>query len=157
MFCFFRKSPKKVVKKQFLIWYEGCMMFLVNEQHLLDEPRPKLGACLFLLGSIDYLCQNYHIDDVDFAKIADSLLQKVGFPSWLIATVTANFYLKDNKPKFALEANLEGGKRIGEFLRGENKLAPYVFSSLVREWAENPDLTAEETPLFEQFSSKDKT
>ena len=140
------------MKKQFLIWYEACMMFLVNEQHLLDGPRPKLAACLFFLGSIDYLCQNYHINDVDFAKISDPLLQKVGFPSWLIATVTVNFYLKDDKPKFALEANLEGGKRIGEFLRGENKWDPYVFSSLVREWAENPDLTSEEMAPFEQLS-----
>lgn len=99
-------DKKSVIETQFASWHEACMIFLANDQQLLNEPRSKLGACLFFIGSIDYLCQHYHINDVDFAKITDSLLQKVGFPSWLIITVIANFYLKNNKSKFALEANL---------------------------------------------------
>ena len=151
MFNFFKSSPASIVKRQFTIWHDACVMFLPGKDiHLLDEPRPKLGACLFFIGSIDYLCQNHGVDDSDFAKITDSLLSKDVYPSWLVASVMVNFYAKDKKPKFALDANLEGGKRLGEFLRGENKMAPYVFSSLVREWAENPELTADELPLFER-------
>ena len=150
MFDFFKKNPESVVKKQFSIWHDACMMFLQDEdKSLLDEPRPKLGACLFFIGSIDYLCQNYGIEDIAFAKLSRSLLEKLNYPSWLISSILINFYAKDKKPKFALDANLEGGKRIAEFLTGKNKMSPYVFSSLVREWAEKPDLTPDEMPLFD--------
>lgn len=147
---FFQKSPTNAVNKQFLVWHDACMMFLQDEdEHLLDEPRPKLGACLFFIGSIDYLCQNQGIEDVEFTKLVHSILEKL-YPSWLISSVMINFYAKNKKPKFALDANLEGGKHIAEFLTGKNKMAPYVFSSLVREWAENPNLTPNEIPLFDQ-------
>lgn len=147
---FFKKNPESVVKKQFSIWHDACMVFIQDEDKaLLDEPRPKLGACLFFIGSIDYLCQTYGIEDTAFAKLSRSLLINLNYPSWLISSIVIKFYVKDKKLKFALDANLEGGKRIAEFLTGKNKMSPYVFSSLVREWAKKPDLTADEVLLFD--------
>lgn len=155
MFNLFKKSPKKIVEKQFSIWHDACMMFLQGEDmYLLNEPRPKLGACLFFIGSIDYLCHNHGIEDIEFARLSRSILEKLNYPTWLITSVLVNFYAKDKKPKFALDANLEGGQRIAEFLTGKNKMSPYVFSSLVREWAKKPDLTPDEMPLFDMNQVK---
>lgn len=151
MFNFFKKSPISVIKKQFAIWHEACMMFPPDEGlRLLNEPRPKLGACLFFMGSIDYLCKNYGIeDDIEFAKLTTSVLEKLGYPSWLISILLINFYAKNKRPKFALDANLEGGNRLADFLTGKNKMAPHVFWSLVQEWAKIPNLTPDEMPLFD--------
>ena len=159
MFGLSKKSPADAVKKQFLIWHDACMMFVTDEtegeglvanKKMLDEPRPKLGACLFFIGSIDYLCQNYDIRDADFMKLADSLLQEVGYPRWLIASIMVNFCVHEQRPDFAVQVMAEGGQRLADFLNGKNQFAPYAFSSLVREWAQNPELGADELPLFEK-------
>jgi len=147
MFSFFKNQQEKVVEQQFKLWYKACMLF-IEDKKILDNPRPKVGSCLFFIGSLDYLCQNNQIDDLKFAKLCKSLLPKSIYQPWLVSSLIISFYVKNIKTKFALEANLEGGKQIYAFLNKKNTMSPYVFSTLVEEWADNPDLGPEEISLF---------
>lgn len=135
------------IGKQIILWHKACMSGLDNP-HLLKEPRPMIGAILFFLGSIDNLCQANDIDDQKFAKLGLELLDIMGFPKEVTATIFKNFYTQKIENKFALYANIEGGKTITEFLSGENKIAPLAFGAFVEEWGENPDLEPREISLF---------
>ncbi len=93
MFNIIKNSKEKTVKQQFKIWQDACLGFIENKM-IFEEPRPKLGSCLFFMGSLDYLCQNNNIDDIGFAKLCNSILVGSIYPSWLVSSVLANFYAK---------------------------------------------------------------
>ena len=140
----FKKKNNKIeaISKQILIWYKVCMIGV--DMDLLKEPRPTVGAILFFIGSIDNLCQSGNVDDKDFAKLAIELLGIMGFQKDFTIPILKNFYTQQVKSEFALKANLEGGKKISEFLSGKNEFASLAFEAFVREWAEKPDLIAKE-------------
>ena len=149
MFNFFKSDKSKKIEfisKQILFWHKTCMIEV--DMDLLKKPRPIVGAILFFIGSIDNLCQAGNIDDKDFAKLAIELLDIMGFQKDFIIPILKNFYTQQIKSEFALKANLEGGKKIGEFLSDKNEFAPLAFEAFVREWAENPDLGSDEVSLF---------
>lgn len=149
MFNFLKSQKSKkydAIKKQILIWNQACLMGVEDE--LLNLPRPKVGAILFFIGGIDNLCQANQIDDDEFAKIGIELLEQIGFPSEVIRPIFVNFYTQQNKNEFALKANIEGGKLLSEFLSGKNEMAPLAFGAYVRDWAEEPDLKAEDLYLM---------
>jgi len=138
------------IEKQILIWHQACLMGV--DMDLLKKPRPMLGAILFFIGSIDNLCQANNIDDKNFAKLAIELLDKMGFQKDFTVPILKNFYTQQKESKFALKANIEGGKKLNEFLSGTNEFAPLAFEALVREWAENPNIGQDELFLFQEAS-----
>ena len=136
------------IEKQILIWHQVCLIGV--DLDLLKQPRPMVGAILFFIGSIDNLCQTNNIDDKSFAKLAIELLGKIGFRKDVTEPILRNFYTQQTKSKFALKANIAGGKKLNEFLSGKNELAPLAFEAFVREWAENPKLDQEDLFLFQE-------
>lgn len=121
-------------------WYTACMITI--EKDLLSKPRPYTGAVLFFLGSIDNLCQSMEIAEEDFIITAISILDNLGFEQKITIPVIRNFYSeKTKKSDFAMNANLEGGRKIAEFLSGKNNAAPIIFAELVEEWNKNPDFS----------------
>lgn len=150
MFNFFKSAKDKkleAIGKQMLIWHKACLMGV--EEDVLKEPRPQVGAILFFIGGIDNLCQANQIDDKTFAELAIELLDIMGFKKEFTVPILKNFYLQRPNNKFALQANIEGGKALTTFLSGKNKMAPLVFGLSVQEWAENPDLDQEDVVLFD--------
>lgn len=149
MFNLFKSNKDKkieAISKQALLWHKACMLGV--DESLLKEPRPMVGAILFFTGSIDNLCQANNIDDKTFAELGVKLLDIMGFPKDFVVPIFKNFHIQENNCEFALSANIEGGKKLTEFLSKENEIAPLVFGAFVREWAENPNLGNEEVYLF---------
>ena len=149
MLNFFRPSKNKkieAIEKQILIWHRACLIGV--DMNLLKKPRPMVGAILFFIGSIDNLCQANNIDDKDFAKLSIELLDKMRFQKDITVPILKNFYTQQKKSEFTLKANIEGGKKLNEFLSGKNEFAPLAFECFVREWAENPNLGPDEVSLF---------
>ena len=149
MFNFLKSGKDKkleAVSKQILLWHEACLVGV--DEDLLKEPRPNVGAILFFLGGIDNLSQANQIDDKTFAKLGIELLETMGFKKDFTVPIFTNFYEKQQRNEFALHANTEGGKKLTEFLSGKNKMAPLAFGAFVREWAEKPDLSAEDVTLL---------
>lgn len=150
MFNFFKSDKDKkleAIGKQILLWNKACMVGV--DESLLKEPRPQVGAILFFLGGIDNLCQANQIDDKTFAKLSMELLDIMGFKKEFTVPILKNFYLNRPDNEFALQANIEGGKKITDFLSGKNKMAPLAFGAFVREWTEEPNLKPEDVALFE--------
>jgi hypothetical protein len=138
------------IKKKILTWHQACLTGV--DMDLLKKPRPMVGAILFFLGSIDNLCQANNLDDKNFAKLAIELLDKLGFQKNFTVPILNNFYTQQKKSEFAINANIEGGKKLNEFLSGKNEFAPLAFEALVREWAENPNFGQDELSLFQDAS-----
>jgi|GEM_PF-2638428 hypothetical protein len=152
MFNFFKSGKEKkleAIGEQILLWHKACIISMTGaEKDLLKEPRPQVGAVLYFLGSIDNLCQANKIDDQTFGEFAIKLLDIMGFQKKFTIPIVANFYTQRTDNKFALKANIEGGKKLTDFLSGENLMAPLAFGAFVREWADHPDLGPEDVSLF---------
>ncbi len=150
MFKLFKSDKDKkleAIRKQILLWHHACMLGV--DENLLKEPRPQIGAILFFLGSVDSLCQAYAInDDKVFADLGIELLEIMGFKKEIIILISMNFYTRRPDNEFALQANVEGGRKITEFLFKENTIAPLAFGAFVSEWAQKPDLCPDDMPLL---------
>jgi hypothetical protein len=151
MFNFFKSDKNKkyeAISKQILLWHKACMIGV--DENSLKTPRPMVGAILFFIGSIDYVCQANNIDNETFAKITVELLNTMGFPEKISITILKNFYTQKIESEFARNANIEGGKKIAGFLSGKNEIAPLSFEVFVREWSENPNIGPDEVSLFDE-------
>ena len=146
------KSPKKKPKDasveerrcaayaQLLFWIKASMLCV--DEALLDVPRAKLGMHLFFIGSADYHCQNYDLDDVHFYHVAAEGLKAIGVPELEAQILLAN-YPKIQQNEFGSAALLEGGRRVAEWVTRSNPNAPMILAILMGEWSENPDIPEE--------------
>ena len=74
MFNYFKRRKKlKTLYKIMNLWYNACMMDIKGEE--LFEPRPKVGAVCFFIGSIDSLCQSLQVEDRQFISISLNFLE----------------------------------------------------------------------------------
>lgn len=125
------------ISKQFIYWYHACLVGA--DVSLLATPRPHIGAILFLIGGIDYLCQSHDIDDELFSEICLLNLKIVGFEEDVVAQVLIDFFGKEQQDNFSMNACANGGNRLKDFLSG-NTLAALSYGAWIEEWAKNPDL-----------------
>jgi hypothetical protein len=149
MFNIFGSKKSKIIKaidKQILLWHRACS--IGADKNLLKKPKPMVGAILFFAGSIDNLCQANNIDDKTFADLSIELLYIMGFKKDIFIPILNNFYTQQKKSEFALKANLEGGRKLNEFLSGKNEFAALAFGAFLEEWAENPNLGPDELYLI---------
>lgn len=125
------------ISKQFIYWYHACVAGA--DVSLLATPRSHIGAILFLIGGIDYLCQSLDIDDELFSEICLLNLNIVGFEEEVVKHVLIDFFGKQQQDNFSLNACNNGGNRLKDFLAG-NSLAALSYGAWIEEWAKNPDL-----------------
>lgn len=125
------------ISKQIILWYRACVAGA--DVSLLAAPRPHIGAILFLMGGIDYLCQSHDIDDEMFGEISIMILGIVGFEEDVVTSVLINFFGKQQQDNFSMNACVNGGNRLKDFLSG-NTLAALSYGAWIEEWAKNPDL-----------------
>lgn len=151
MFDFLKSKEQKsegLIYEIIGAWHAGCIAS-VDDKELLREPRVIAGTILFFIGSIDNLCQSADFDDKKFGEVALSVLEKIGYLGEFPALIFLNFYNpKKEQSEFALKANTGGGKGVREFITDRNPMACFIFSVLVSEWAENPEMTPEDLYLF---------
>lgn len=141
MFNFFKSDKDKKIegiRKEILLWHKACMFGI--DKHLLEEPKPMVGSILFFLGSIDSLCKVNAIGEETFYEVGIELLDIMGFSKDFTIPILLNYYVERPENEFAINANTEGGKRITDFISGEDKSAPLIFGSLVKEWTKKPNL-----------------
>ena len=141
MFNFLKSKKSKqaeLLNTQIFLWLTSCLDW-VNKS-LLNEPRPKVGAILFFIWSIDNISKIYSLSDESFAKLAIDSLETMWFPKEVTIPVFQNFYTNPSRNKFALQANIEWGKNVADFYANKNPLSVFVFWNLVREWAMKPEL-----------------
>jgi len=122
---------------QLLFWIKACMLCV--DDVLLDVPRAKLGMYLFFVGSADYHCQNYELDDEYFYDVAAEGLKAIGVPELEAQILLAN-YANIQQSEFGSTALLEGGKRLAEWMTRSNPMAPMILGILMGEWSETPDV-----------------
>lgn len=137
-----------VIEETIVLWYHACILTIDKNTDLLQKQRPHLGTILYFLGSIDNMCQWHNINADNFIILAHDLLNKFGFKNELLIPVMKNFCSNPTVHKFALEANIAGGKDISNFIVNKNPLASFHFKELLEEWNKNPSLTEEEINLF---------
>ena len=138
-------------------WHAGCVAS-VDSKELLKEPRVIAGTILFFIGSIDNLCQSANLDDKKFGELALGILENIGYPGEIPGLIFLNFYNPTKKQSaFALSANTEGGRCVGQFIANRNPMICSIFSTLVSEWAKNPEMTGEDLYLFSMESKEGDT
>lgn len=142
------QKKKELIYEMISLWHAGCIAS-IDDKELLKEPRVIAGTVLFFIGSLDNLCQSADFDDKKFGEIALDVLENIGYPGEFPALIFLNF----NNPKkkqsaFALKASIEGGRSVGRFIADRNLMACSIFSTLVAEWARNPEMTKEDLYLF---------
>jgi hypothetical protein len=142
--CFDKKIS--VIENSVMMWYATCMATI--DKDLLRELRPYLGSLFYFLGSIDSMCQSANINNRDFVVLAIDLLNKLGFGGKLLVPSVRSFCNEPSANKFALDANIAGGKDISQFFANRNPPVSFHIKELLEEWNKNPSLTEEEINLF---------
>lgn len=138
---FQRETEEKIeaISKQMILWYRACVAGA--DVSLLATPRPHIGAILFLLGGIDYLCQSHNIDDELFGEISTYILETIGFEKEVVTQVLINFFGKEDQDNFSMNACVNGGNRLKDFLSG-NSLAALSYGAWIEDWSKTPELPA---------------
>jgi len=127
------------ISKQMILWHHACR--IGADVSLLSNPRPHYGAILFLIGGIDYLCQPHEIDDILFSEISVMVLEIIGFEKAVVVDILVNFFGKEDQDSFSLNACINGGNRLKDFVAG-NTLAALSYGAWIEEWAKIPNLPA---------------
>lgn len=149
MINFYTKRRRtKTIKEIFLLWFESCFSFI--NMHKLYEPRPKIGAICFFIGSLDSLCQSLSIDDITFAKLNNSIFNKVGFYPQIVLSIVVNYFGKGQHIEFATQAMKIGGKEFSVWYNSSFLETNSVkkLSILIDEWNSNPTLLPNEIRLL---------
>lgn len=116
-------------------------------QKNLAQQRSIVGSILFFYGAIDFLSQQYDLDDITTAKLSIDLLENLGYRPDLLKPIYLNFYTNPNRSTFATHANHKGGRGLQVYL--DDSTESPTLPRLVREWVKKPTLESDETWLIE--------
>jgi len=147
MFNYFRQRKKlKALSKFINLWYNACMMDIKEEK--LFDPRPKVGAVCFFIGSIDSLCQSLQLDDRKFISISLNFFRDKHFYKFdqIAPAILDNYFLRNQRIKFATDAMKIGMDSFKDWYNSSflSTIQLETFSYLISEWNRKPNLEGEE-------------
>jgi hypothetical protein len=116
--------------------FVGASMLMVDKQILNSGKTQQIGACLYVVGAVDYLCQHYKLDNNSFLIASREALKSFGVSepeefARRIPQIAAD--------PFGKAAMTEGGRAIQAWLSGADKNAPLKLFELVRQWVAKPE------------------
>ncbi len=114
----------------------AASMLMVDKSVLNSGTTQKVGACMYVVGAVDYLCQHYKLDDNSFLVAAREALTSFGVkdPDGFAQRIPR---MADDS--FGKAAMIEGGKAIQSWLSGSDSVAPIRLFELVQGWAAKPE------------------
>jgi hypothetical protein len=116
--------------------FVAASMLMIDKSVLNSGTTQKVGACMYVVGAVDYLCQHYKLDDNAFLVAAREALTSFGVkdPNGFAQRIP-----RMAEDSFGKAAMIEGGKAIQSWLSGSDTVAPIRLFELVQGWAAKPE------------------
>ena len=116
--------------------FVAASMLMVDKQVLNSGKTAQVGACMYVVGAVDYLCQHYKLDNNSFLIASREALKSYGVAE---PDEFARRIPQMAVDSFGKDAMTEGGRAIQSWLSGSDQVAPLRLFELVQQWVAKPE------------------